>query len=245
MINARNLSLIGAAGHGEVTVRRRPLVAILSTGDELVEPGTPPAEGQIVSSNGVFLQHLVKALGGEPMPLGIIADRDDALDAALSRAMDADLIITSGELRLAHMTASPARCSRPVIFLSGGLRCGRANRCCSGISKKGPQNPCSACPAILFHRRLRVDLRCCSNPQPAGSGPSPHLRPCRMTAPLNENDQRQDFLRARLEHGTDGRMTATAFSKQDSGMLSVLAEANGLIMRPPHAPPPMPVMSCR
>ena len=237
MINARNLSLIGAAGHGEVTVRRRPVVAILSTGDELVEPGTPPAEGQIISSNGVFLQHLVKALGGEPMPLGIIADRDDALDAALTRAMDADLIITSGGASVgAHdgiarkmQDASDLsfwriamRPGKPLLF--GHLEENGRKTPLLGL----PGNPVSTgvCGLIFGAAAIRSLL---------GQDHRPSYTHAVLTASLNENDQRQDFLRARLEYGTDGRMMATAFSKQDSGMLSVFAEANGLIMRPPHA----------
>lgn len=238
MINARTLALIGSGGHGEVELRRRPVVAIISTGDELVEPGTPPQEGQIISSNGIFLTHLVQALGGIPMPLGIIPDQDKALDEALAEAMKADLIITSGgasvgahdgiarkmqdESDLAFWRIA-MRPGKPLLF--GHLEHNGARTPLLGL----PGNPVSTgvCGLIFGAAAIRSLL---------GQDHLPQYTHAVLEAALPENDRRQDFLRARLTHGEDGRLTAHAFKRQDSGMLSVFAEANGLIMRPPHAP---------
>ena len=237
MINARNLSLIGAAGHGHVMTKRRPVVAIISTGDELVEPGITPKPGQIVSSNGIFLTHLVTASGGLPMPLGIVPDQDDALDAALDKAMQADLIITSGgasvgahdgiarkmqeESDLAFWRIA-MRPGKPLLF--GHLENNGRRTPLLGL----PGNPVSTgvCGLIFGVAAIRCLL---------GQDHQPRYAHAVLTEPLAENDRRQDFLRAKLTHGEDGLLMARAFTKQDSGMLSVFAEANGLIMRPPHA----------
>lgn len=238
MINARNLALIGSAGHGMVSLRRRPVVAIISTGDELVEPGVTPKEGQIISSNGIFLQHLVAALGGEPMPLGIIPDRGDALDAAFEKAMQADLIVTSGGASVgahdgvAHRMQHDSdlafwriamRPGKPLLF--GHIGNGAERTPLLGL----PGNPVSTgvCGMIFVAAAIRRLL---------GQDYLPEYRHAVLKEPLSENDRRQDFLRARLDYSTDGQLVAAAFSKQDSGMLSVFAEADALIMRPPHAP---------
>lgn len=237
MINARNLALIGSAGHGEVSLRRRPVVAIISTGDELVEPGTTPKDGQIISSNGIFLRHLVAALGGEPMPLGIIPDRDEALDAAFEKALKADLIVTSGGAsvgthdgvanRMQHESdlafwRIAMRPGKPLLF--GHI--GKASQRTPLLGLPGNPVSTGVCGMIFVAAAIRCLL---------GQNHLPQYRHAVLTAPLAENDRRQDFLRATLTYGDDGRLQAEAFSKQDSGMLSVFARADALIMRPAHA----------
>ena len=96
LLTARDVGLIAAMNHPWVQVRRRPRVAILATGDEVVMPGEPLGPSQIVSSNGLALAAFVRACGGEPVQLGIAADRADSLAGLVAGARGADLLLTAG-----------------------------------------------------------------------------------------------------------------------------------------------------
>ena len=95
-LGPQHIALAAACGHASVEVFRRPKVAILATGDELVPVGSTPAEGQIRNSNGIMLAALVAQAGGEPWILPIAADKDSALDEALRRAVEADMLLITG-----------------------------------------------------------------------------------------------------------------------------------------------------
>ena len=97
-LSDRDVALAAAMNHAQVEVRRRPRVALLATGDELVPPGTAPGPGQIVYSNGFALAALARAQGAEVIDLGIVADRLDATVAAIDRATreHADVLVTTG-----------------------------------------------------------------------------------------------------------------------------------------------------
>ena len=233
-LNARAIALIGSAGHGKVKVKRKPKIAIISTGDELVAPSATPKPHQIISSNGIFLEQLITSLGGEPMQLGIVGDSDTALNEAFSKAKGADMIVTSGGVSVGSHDGVALRMqnSSELIFWRIAMRpgkpllFGRIN----GIALLGlPGNPVSTgvCGVIFVGAAIRAmsgqDFRLIY--QHAVLGES-----------LAANDQRQDFLRASLAYGEDGKLIATAFAEQDSGMMSVFAHADALIMRPPFAP---------
>ena len=95
---SRDIALAAAMNHATVPVHRRPRVAVLATGDELVEPGTPPAPGQIVYSNGISIAALARTEGAEAIDFGIVPDRLDATIAAVrrARAEGVDVLVTSG-----------------------------------------------------------------------------------------------------------------------------------------------------
>ena len=240
-LSARGLALAGSAGHATLTVLRRPVVAVVSTGDELVEPGTRPAPHQIVSSNGVFLDKLLASLGAEPLNLGIVGDGDGALEAALKRAPQADLVVTSGGASVGEhdgiarlMSDSGGlrfwkiamRPGKPLIF-------GHLERPSPGAGRVPllglPGNPVSTgvCGIVFVAAAVRAML---------GRDHAPRYRYAVLADGLPANDHRQEFLRARLEHGDDGRVLATAMVGQDSGMMAVFAQADALIMRPAGAP---------
>jgi molybdopterin molybdotransferase len=238
-LSARDVALAAAMNHAMIPVRRRPKVALLATGDELVRPGTPPGPGQIVSANGLSLAALARAEGGEPGDFGIVPDRIEPTVAALERTRQwgADVLVTTGGASVGEhdlVRRALTEHGMTLAFWKVAVRPGRPmmhGRIESTRVLGVPGNPVSAyvC-AFLFLvpllRRLggRADL-------------TPQTESAQLGRDLAENDERQDYLRARLERRGDGTLVATPFPLQDSSMLVPLAQADCLIIREPYAPP--------
>jgi molybdopterin molybdotransferase len=236
-LTPRGIALAAALNHATVPVHRRPRVAVLATGDELVEPGTPPAPGQIVHSNGIALAALARGERAEAVDFGIVPDRLDATIAALrrARALDVDVLVTSGGASVGDYDFVHQACAAEGMTLSFwkvALRPGRPliyGRL-GGMHVLGlPGNPVSAyvC-AVLFLipllRRLagRSDLSL--RPESAVLG-----------SPVRANDDRADYMRATLRELSDGTKVATPFPAQDSSLLVPLARADCLLLREPNA----------
>jgi molybdopterin molybdotransferase len=224
------IGLLAAAGHGAVPVRRRPRLALLATGDELVAPGATPGPGQIASSNGVMLTALLGQVA-EVTDLGIVADRPEALAEAVGRAAEHDVLVTIGGASVGdHDLVKPAleAAGAALDFWRIALQPGKplmAGRLGDGIVVGLPGNPVSA---FVCARLFLVPLL-----KRMGGDPAPEDRyaTARTTVDLPANGIRRQFLRAVLADGA-----VTPATSQDSSMLSVLAGANGLLMRPEHAP---------
>ena len=240
-LGARQMALAALSGQTDsLTVRRKPLVAILSSGDELVAPGTPPAPGQLVNSNSTFLSHAVRSCGADPVNLGIVADQPGALTARLAAAQAEqdhpfDLILTTGGASVgshdhlaSDLTADdPAALSFWKIAMRPGkpLIFGQWQ----GIPLLGlPGNPVSAgvCMTVFGLPALKTLLG-----QPAEAD----IRHMPLAAPVPENDRRQDYLRGVFVGDGPGR-TIRPLGRQDSSMLKAFSDADALIIRPPHAP---------
>jgi len=234
----RDLSLAAGMNHPRLPVHRLPRVAVLATGDELVLPGADPKPGQIVLSNGYALHALARQEGADTVDLGIAADTMDATTAAIRRARDggADILVTTGgasvgdhDLMHVALQAEGVALSFWKIALRPGkpMMHGRlGDMRVIGL----PGNPVSSyiC-AFLFMVPLlralsgRADLHHGSEPAVLGND-------------LPANDQRQDYLRARLARRADGTAVATTVSQQDSSLLANLAVAQALVIRAPFAP---------
>ena len=232
----RDIGLAAAMNVPWLTVRRRPRVALLATGDEVVRPGEPVGPNQIVSSNSLALAALVTEAGGEPVDLGIALDNADSLERMAAGAKGADVLVTTGgasvgdhdlvqqvlgkigfELDFWRIAMRPGK---PLIF--GDI---------NGTPLLGvPGNPVSALVcAMVFLRPAIATMLAVDNsavPETAALG-----------IDLDANDHRQDYLRARLEPGANGELVATPFARQDSSMLSTLTASSCLVIRPPHAGP--------
>jgi molybdopterin molybdotransferase len=237
-LSARDLALAAALNHAEVCVHRRPKVALFATGDELVAPGTKPGPGQIVYSNGFALIALACAEGAEVVDLGIVPDRlDDTVEAVRrARAISADVLVTTGGASVGEydlVQRAFAAEGMALSFWKVALRPGRPlmhGRLPPMHVLGLPGNPVSAyvC-ALLFMvpllRRLggRTDL-------------APTVSSATLGCDLPANDERADYLRARLRKGDGIALTAEPFAVQDSSMMVPLADADCLIIRPPHAP---------
>ncbi|MGE4219184.1 MAG: gephyrin-like molybdotransferase Glp [Alphaproteobacteria bacterium] len=236
VLTARDVGLAAAMNRAWLMVRRRPRVAILATGDEIVMPGDPVGPNQIVSSNGLALAATVRALGGEPVLLGIAPDDREALGAMADGARGADLLLTTGGASVGdHDLVQSVLGERglDVDFWRIAMRPGKPLMFgqIGGVPMLGlPGNPVSTlvCAMLFVYPALA---------RMAGSTDDlPVLRSARLAVPLPANDRREDYLRATMVVGDDGRCTVTPFRKQDSSMMAPLARAGCLVLRPPHAP---------
>ena len=235
-LTARDIGLAAAMNVPWPMVRRRPRIALLATGDELVEAGGSVGPAQIISSNTPALAAFAAALGATPVDLGIARDTDAALQAAAESARDADLLVTTGGVSVGErdlVQSALAQIGFVVDFWKVAMRPGKPllfGRL-DGLPVLGlPGNPVSAlvCAIVFLEPAIAAML---GLSEPAGPPASALLG-----ADLGDNDARQDYLRARLSFDAEGNRIATPFGRQDSAMLSHLAHADCLVVRPPHAP---------
>lgn len=234
----RHLSLAAGMNYPDLPVHRRPTIAMLATGDELVLPGATPGPGQIILSNGYALRALARGEGAEAIDLGLAADTMDATTAAIRRARDsgADILVTTGgasvgdhdfikralEAEGVEMTfwRIAMRPGKPMMY--GRLGAMRV----IGL----PGNPISAyiC-AFLFMVPL---IRALSGREDVHH----RVEPALLGGEVAANQARQDYLRARLTYSTDGLPVATPITHQDSSLMGNLAAADALVIRTPFAP---------
>lgn len=233
----RDLMLAAAMNHPNLSVYRRPKVAVLGTGDELVPPGTAPRPGEIVYSNGFALTALARGEGAEVHDLGIARDRIEDIRAAVQRAREwgSDILVTSGGASVGeHDLVQQALAAEglDLSFWRVALRPGRPmmHGRLGGMQVLGvPGNPVSSfvC-AFLFLVPL---IRRLMGRQDVAQAPQPALLGCDLPA----NDERADYLRATLVPGANGPI-ATPLPAQDSSLMAPLAKADCLLIREPHAP---------
>jgi molybdopterin molybdotransferase len=235
-LTARDVGLAAAMDHARVKVARRPRVAIVATGDELVPPGAGGDANRIVASNPIALAALLRGEGALVSDLGIVPDKLEATVNAIRLARNnVDVLVTLGGASVGdHDLVAPAlraegialafhrvalRPGRPLLLgLAGNLRV-------LGL----PGNPVSSfvC-AFLFVVPLLRKLQGRADLVPA---PEPAVLGRAMPA----NDHRQDYLRAKLSHDAAGRLVATPHERQDSSMQALMVESDGLLIRAPHA----------
>ncbi|WP_128925940.1 molybdopterin molybdotransferase MoeA [Bradyrhizobium guangxiense] len=236
-LTERDLALAAGMNHPHLPVRRRPKVAILATGDELVMPGTTPGPGQIVYSNGYALHALARSEGAETIDLGVAADTLEATSAGIRRARDsgADILITTGGASVGdHDLVQQALKDEGIAmaFWKIAMRPGKPmmHGRLGAMRVIGlPGNPVSSyvC-AFLFMVPLIRAL--------SGQEVIHHRRERAVLGrDLGANDQREDYLRARLELRDDGTQVALPVSHQDSSLLANLAAAQVLLVRAPFA----------
>ncbi len=243
-IDERALSLAAAMNHAALPVRRRPRVAILATGDELVNPGDTPAADQIVASNAYGIAALVRAAGGEPVDLGIAPDDLSEIRRRIAAAAGADVVVLLGGASVGdHDFTRQALTAEGYIldFWKIAMRPGkplmsgrRGGRLALGL----PGNPVAS---LVCGRLFLMPLIAALLGRP---DTAPEEEAAVLAADLPENDQRQDYLRARLERRA-GTLVALPFPVQDSSMLAVMAAADALVVREPHAPAAKAGDACR
>jgi molybdopterin molybdotransferase len=235
-LTARDIGLAAAMDRPWLMVHRRPRVAILSTGDEIVMPGEPVGPNQIVSSNSLALGAFVQACGGVPLQLGIAADTTDSVQRLAEGARGADLLITTGGASVGeHDLVKDAlgTSGLELDFWKIAMRPGKplmVGRYRDAAMVGLPGNPVSSLVCALIFLKPAIERL---------SGLDPVAEPpvtARLAVPLAANDRRQDYLRATLARVADGELEAKPFEKQDSSMMSLLARSDCLVVRPPLSP---------
>mgnify|MGYP002625100210 CR=1 FL=1 len=235
-LSARDLALAAAMNVAEMAVRRKPRIAILATGDELVMPGEQPGAGQIISSIPYALAAMIERAGGEPVRLGIARDTTESLAEHIAQAKNADVLLAiggasvgdhdlvQGALREAGMALDfwkiAMRPGKPLMF--GELGPQRV----LGV----PGNPVSAivCTRIFLFPMIEKFLglnAVLTAPLTA-----------RLSSPLEKNGPRQHYMRATIEQADDGQAMVRPVRSQDSSLLSPLSQADCLLIREPGAP---------
>lgn len=229
LLTPSDIALAASMNHAELCVYKRPVVALVSTGDELVQPGETPADGQIIASNTYGLKALLEAHGAEARILPIARDNRSSLETVFSLCEGADLIVTIGGASVGdHDIVADVAESMGLdqSFYKVAMRPGKplmAGQMGASVMIGLPGNPVSA--MVCGHVFLLPFLRAMTGLEAA---PAERFS-ATLTEPLPANGPREHYMRARV---TKGQICAE--SRQDSALLSVLASANALLIRPPH-----------
>ncbi|SFR49105.1 gephyrin-like molybdotransferase Glp [Litoreibacter janthinus] len=226
-----DVALLASMNVPRVPVRRRPVVAIIATGDELVSPGETPRDDQIIASNSLGLAALFQRAGAATRLLPIAKDTPASLEMALSLAAGSDLLVTIGGASVGdHDIVAEVAGTMGLEreFYKVAMRPGKplmAGRI-GGMAMIGlPGNPVSSmvCGEVfvlpLLDRFLGLT---------AGARRRVQMT---LSEPLESNSHREHYMRAAIDGDA-----VKAFARQDSSLLTVLARANALIVRPPNDP---------
>ncbi|MCH8917662.1 MAG: molybdopterin molybdotransferase MoeA [Alphaproteobacteria bacterium] len=235
-LGARDIGLAAAMNHPWIAVTRKPRVALLATGDEVVRPGDPLGPNQIVSSNGPALAAFIESRGGIAIDLGIAADDEASIRALAQGARGADLLVTMGGVSVGDrdlVRKVLGEAGLEVDFWRIAMKPGKPLMFGSlaGVPVLGlPGNPVSSMVCALLFLGPALDKMAGL----AGTG-LPVIR-ARLGADIGANNFREDYMRATLTADGEGTPVVVALAIQDSSMASALARADGLIIRPPGAP---------
>ena len=235
-LDGRHLGLLAAAGYDRIQTRRPPRIVIAATGSELVEIGASPQASQIVSSNSIMIAEMVRKMGGEAVTLPPIPDLESALiNATAAPIHDADLLILTGGASVGKhdIVANMMRQSQGLDFWRIAMRPGKPMIFGHiGTGKIGenktpmlglPGNPvsCGVCTLIFVRSAIRAML---------GLNPAPKTRQMQLGASIEANDEREEYMRGRI----DGNIF-TPFTAQDSAKIKDFAQAGALMIRPANA----------
>lgn len=230
-LGPNDLALLAAMNVPQLTVRRRPVVAIIATGDELVMPGEEPGPDQIIASNSFAIKAMVEQAGGEARLLPIARDTEASLRAVFDLAAGADMLVTIGGASVGdHDVVAQLAESMGLerAFYKIAMRPGKplmAGRFRDVPMLGLPGNPVSAivCAHLFLLPLLRAML---GDPAPA-----PVIRRAILGCDVAATGPRTHYMRATTAPGI-GLPVITPFDRQDSALLTVLCAADALLIRP-------------
>lgn len=232
-----HLTLAAAMNHAALPVFRRPRVAILATGDELVYPGASPGPSQIIGSNTFGIAALARDNGAEVIDLGIVPDNRDLLLEAIGRARSSgvDVLVTLGGASVGDhdlVQSTLLSAGMELDFWRIAMRPGKplmVGRLDAMQVLGLPGNPVSSLVCgLLFLEPLLCHL--------GHRMPPRRMASARLRNGMPANDKRQDYVRARLLADGGDIPLVESFGKQDSSMMRIFSQSDCLIIRPPHAP---------
>jgi molybdopterin molybdotransferase len=238
-LRPQDLGVLAELGVAGVPVRRRPRVAILATGDELVPPDQTPGPGQIRNSNESLLVGLVAAAGCEPVPLGIARDVKDELRAKIDAGLACDLLILSGGVSAGDLDLVPTVLKEAgvrQVFHKVNVKPGKPVYFGSRISEFGfeqadspqclvfglPGNPVSTLVCFELFAKTAINRLLGVDP------PGPRPVTATLTAGYENRGDRPTYHPAMITAAGDGRITVTPVRWAGSGDLRATAEANGV-----------------
>jgi molybdopterin molybdotransferase len=235
-LTGRDAALLAAMNVAEVTVRRRPVVALIPTGDELVRPGEAPGPDQIVSSNDIGLAAMLATAGATPRRCAIARDNRESLLAALDGAKGADIIVTLGGASVGDhdLVASVfGDAGLSLDFYKIAMRPGKplmAGRIGGRTMLGLPGNPVSAmvCGEIFLRPAIDAALDLPAGPRAT--------RTAFLAHDLGPNGPREHYMRATVTLAADGTLRCEVAADQDSSLVGILARANALAVLAPNAP---------
>jgi molybdopterin molybdotransferase len=234
-LDAWRLSLAAAAGRASLSVARQPRIAVLCTGEELVRPPREPGPWDIYESGGVALGALIDSWGGIAQRLAPARDEQGAVIEAVS-GVGADLLVTIGGASVGdYDLVKPAlhQLGLQLFVETVNIRPGKPTwfgRLGDGRTVLGlPGNPASAlvCAELFLKPLIRAMM---------GADPEPQFLKARLAAPTPANGPREQLMRVVLSHDAEASLTARPLWDQDSSLVTVFAQANGLLRRPAGAP---------
>ena len=230
-LGAGQLGALAAAGLGELSCARRPLVAVLTTGTELRPPGEPLGPGEVYEANGLMLAAALASAGASVERLPAVEDDPDAHRAAIARGLEADVLVTSGGVSVGrHDLVRPAlaELGAEEVFWRVAVKPGKP----ISFSVRGstlvfglPGNPVSALVGFeLFVRPAVLALQ-------GAAAPLPRFEPGRLARAVRRSPGRDELVRARSEAG-DGEVVLTPVDGQESHMIASAATADALVFVP-------------
>jgi molybdopterin molybdotransferase len=236
-LDARDIALAAAMNHATLSVRRKPRVAIIATGDELVLPGEDPGPDQIVASNIFAVAAIVEKAGGEAIDCGIARDTREDVARVVANAREASpgILLTLGGASVGEhdlVQEVLTGLGLELGFWRIAMRPGKPlihGRLGEMLYLGLPGNPVASmvCTVLFVVPAIRALL---------GDATSwPPTETAVLASDLAANDLRQDYLRATLEHRPGELPLVNPFAKQDSSMLGLLARADALVIRAAHA----------
>ncbi|MCA3565662.1 MAG: molybdopterin molybdotransferase MoeA [Methylocystis sp.] len=245
-LRTKDMALAASLGIATAKVRRRPRVAVLATGDELVNPGETPGPDQIVAANHLSVMALAEKAGGEARFLGIARDDLAALAAAIDAALSwpADILVTMGGASVGDhdlVQEALATAGMALAFWKIAMRPGKplmSGRLGAMQVLGLPGNPASS--VVCAHLFLKPLIQAL-----LGQAPTDGIEQGRLATALPANDHRQEYLRATLATDAAGMPLLTPLPEQDSSLTRILAAADALVIRAPNAPAIAAGAECR
>lgn len=231
------LALAAAGGAASVEVARRPRVALIANGDELVLPGVKPGPDEVICSIPFGLAPMIEDWGGEAAFLGIARDDRKSIRRLAERGLSFDILVPIGGASVGDrdfMRAVFAEIGFDSIFEKVSVKPGKPAwfGFARGTAVIGlPGNPASALVTAALFLRPAI-ARLLGRPRSAADAPLS----ARLNAPLGPNGPRESYLRARIVSAEDGAPIVTPFENQDSSLISVMARSNALIRRQKNTP---------
>ena len=236
-LRPKDMALAASLGIATAKVRRRPRVAVLATGDELVNPGETPGPDQIVAANHLSIMALAEKAGAEARFLGIARDNLEALATSIeaARSWPADILVTMGGASVGDhdlVQEALAKAGMTLAFWQIAMRPGKPlmSGSLGPMQVLGlPGNPASSvvCAELFLKPLIRALL---------GQSPESGIEQGRLAVSLPANDHRQEYMRATLSSDAGGLQLLTPLPEQDSSLTRILAAADALVIRAPNAP---------